>query len=222
MAASRSGGCGAVALTGSGNARTAACSTNALTVGVHTVTATYGGDAANGPSLSAALSQTVAAVLAGTGTIVANPYGALTVQGGTLSGNTISNLQPNVIIQLGTTAGAAGSYAEIDIQGFNLGPGTVFTIRSGAAGQTLVLADTAGAASAISGALVAQGSNGAAAPAIYLRNPSGFAIGAERNPVGALRVDRGRARNEQDHGQGHRQCRFARRWFLPDVVRREY
>jgi hypothetical protein len=120
----------------------------------------------------------VGAVLPGTGAVVANPYGALTVQGATLVGNTLSNLQPNVVIQLGPTAGAAGSFAEIDFQGFNWGPGTALTVRSGAAGQTLLLVNTAAAASAIGGALVAQAGNGAAAPALYLRNPSGFSIAA--------------------------------------------
>jgi hypothetical protein len=169
-------GCAAVALTGSGNARSATCSTTALTAGVHTITAGYSGDANNGPGTSPALSQTVAGAQAGTGTIVTNPYGPMTIQGATINGNTISNVQPTVTIQLGTASGAAGSYAEIDFQGFNFGPGTVFTIRSGAAGQTLVLSDTTGMASAIGGGLIAQGGNGAAAPALYLRNPGGFSI----------------------------------------------
>jgi hypothetical protein len=52
-------GCGAVALTGAGNARTAACSTNGLSAGTHSIVAGYGGDAASAPSTSAALSQLV-------------------------------------------------------------------------------------------------------------------------------------------------------------------
>ena len=120
---------------------------------------------------------TVLAALPGTGTIVANPYGAMFIQGASVSGNTISNLQPNVTIQLGTTAGTADSYAKIDFQGFNWGPGTVLTIRSGAAGQKLVLYNALAGASSISGTLLAQGGNGAAPPAIHLWNPSGFAIG---------------------------------------------
>ena len=171
------GGCGGVALTGSGNARTAVCTTNALTLGGHSVTASYSGDAAN-QSSSVALTQTVLAALPGTCLIVANPYGALTVQGGTLSGITISNLQANAVIQLGTTA-AASTYAEIDCQGFNWGTGTMLTVRSGAAGQTLAIYNTAAVASAIGGTLQAQGSNGA--PAIYLANPNGFAIGPTGN-----------------------------------------
>ena len=41
-------GCGAVALTGSGNARTATCSTAGLTAGPHGIMAVYGGDARAG------------------------------------------------------------------------------------------------------------------------------------------------------------------------------
>ena len=40
-------GCGAVALTGSGNTRTAACTAAALAAGIHNIVATYGGDGAN-------------------------------------------------------------------------------------------------------------------------------------------------------------------------------
>jgi hypothetical protein len=52
-------GCSAVALAGSGNSRTAACSTSALTAATHSITAAYGGDAGNAASASAALSQVV-------------------------------------------------------------------------------------------------------------------------------------------------------------------
>ncbi len=52
-------GCSAVALAGSGNTRTAACTTAALGAGVHSMVATYSGDAVNAGSSSSALSQTV-------------------------------------------------------------------------------------------------------------------------------------------------------------------
>jgi hypothetical protein len=52
-------GCAAVALTGSGNARTAACATSSLSPGTHSIVATYGGDANNVGSSSAPLSQAV-------------------------------------------------------------------------------------------------------------------------------------------------------------------
>ncbi|MFO1325038.1 MAG: Ig-like domain-containing protein [Burkholderiales bacterium] len=47
-------GCNAVALTGSGNTRTAVCNTTTLSLGAHTITGNYSGDAANAPSNGAA------------------------------------------------------------------------------------------------------------------------------------------------------------------------
>jgi hypothetical protein len=57
--ASSISGCSAVALVGSGNSRTAACSTSALTTATHSITATYAGDAGNAASSSTPLSQVV-------------------------------------------------------------------------------------------------------------------------------------------------------------------
>ena len=66
-------GCSAVTLTGSGNTRTAACSTSAFTAGTHSVTGVYGGNAGNLTSTSAALSQVVKAVSTSTLASSANP-----------------------------------------------------------------------------------------------------------------------------------------------------
>src|SRR5439155_989606 len=60
-------GCSAVALTGTGNSRTAACATTSLAAGTHSVVATYSGDATNATSSSTALSQTVNKVTSTTG-----------------------------------------------------------------------------------------------------------------------------------------------------------
>ncbi|HZP89019.1 MAG TPA: Ig-like domain-containing protein [Burkholderiales bacterium] len=57
-------GCSAVALSGSGNSRTAACSTSGLSAGTHSIVATYSGDSNNGGSASSALSQTINATSA--------------------------------------------------------------------------------------------------------------------------------------------------------------
>ena len=51
--------CSSVALSGSGNSRTAVCSIGTLTLGTHSITASYSGDAANAKSTSAAVSQSV-------------------------------------------------------------------------------------------------------------------------------------------------------------------
>lgn len=50
---------GAAGLTGSGNTRTAVFSTNALTLGTHSMTAVYSGDGSNSASTSSAVSQVV-------------------------------------------------------------------------------------------------------------------------------------------------------------------
>ena len=73
-------GCGSVALTGSGNTRTALCSTTGLTVGNHSIIASYGGDSANSASTSAALTQVLNAAPAGVVWVQdAVPSGATTV-----------------------------------------------------------------------------------------------------------------------------------------------
>ena len=66
------GGCSAVALTGSGNNKTAACTTSGLAAGTHSITATYSGDASNTASTSAALSQTVSAIIQSSTTIASS------------------------------------------------------------------------------------------------------------------------------------------------------
>ena len=60
-------GCAAVALAGSGSVVTAQCTTAALTIRVHSMTATYSGDANNAGSTSAVLSQIVNSLGGGSG-----------------------------------------------------------------------------------------------------------------------------------------------------------
>jgi serine protease len=72
-------GCGATALTGAGNTRTAQCATSALATGGRSIVATYGGDAGNAGSASSPLTQTVNKASSTTGLASsANPstYGA--------------------------------------------------------------------------------------------------------------------------------------------------
>ena len=52
-------GCSASPLSGSGNTRSATCTTTTLPAGTHSIAASYAGDGANGPSTSSTLSQTV-------------------------------------------------------------------------------------------------------------------------------------------------------------------
>jgi len=64
-------GCTAVALTGTGGSRTAACTTSSLAVGTHPITASYAGDAGNAASASAALAQVITVAGGGGGSNVA-------------------------------------------------------------------------------------------------------------------------------------------------------
>ncbi len=116
----------------------------------------------------------------GTATVVQHPYGALTVQGGTLSGSTITNLQSNAVIQLGSVAGAPGSFAKIDFQGLDIGAGNTLTIRAGAPGQTVYVVNAGGAAATIAGTLQAQAGAGAPAPYLYVQSPNGLTDRDER------------------------------------------
>ncbi|MFO1412798.1 MAG: Ig-like domain repeat protein [Burkholderiales bacterium] len=62
-------GCTALALAGTGNTRTASCATANLAAGVHSLVATYSGDAANRSVTSAPLSQTISPSGSGIDTI---------------------------------------------------------------------------------------------------------------------------------------------------------
>ena len=77
-------GCSAIALTGSGNSRSAVCSTASLASGTHNIVATYGGDAANGSSSSAALAQVINAASGATNV-------ALASNGGVASASSVHN-----------------------------------------------------------------------------------------------------------------------------------
>lgn len=109
--------------------------------------------------------------------IVANPYGALTVTGATLSGTTISNFGANVTIQLGAASGAPGSFAQFDFQSLALGPGNTLTILAGAPGQAVVLRGVGAGPSVIEGTLRAQGGIAGPLP-MRVTNPDGITIGA--------------------------------------------
>jgi hypothetical protein len=64
--------CGPATLVGSGNSRTASCSTSSLVVGMHSIIASYGGDNGNAGSASPALTQTISAAGGGTNVALAS------------------------------------------------------------------------------------------------------------------------------------------------------
>ncbi len=183
-------GCGAMPLAGSSsNARRAYCvrpvyASPPNLVQVRAIVASYDGDVDNTPSTSAPLAQQVVAVLPVTATVIANPYGTMSVTGGTLVGNLITLTSAAATIQLGTTPGAGGQ-AQIDFQGLHVGAGNTLTIRSGAPGQFVVLRNATTTGSAIGGTLKAEGGNGAPPPVLELANPIGFAIAASGQVLGS-------------------------------------
>ena len=110
-------GCGAVALAGSGNVRTAACGSSALAAGNHSIVATYGGDGANAGSASAALVEVV-----GGGTSASTNV-ALAANGGVASASsTFSAKYPLGAVIDGDRAGAlwgnGGGWADATIDSF--------------------------------------------------------------------------------------------------------
>ena len=167
--------CGAVALAGSGNSRTASCVTSALAAGSHPINASYQGDANNAPS-SASLVQTVAPGVPGTATIVTNPYGPVTVIGASLAGNMITSFSCSASIQLGPVAGSPGVAAEIDFQGLNIGPGCSLDIRPGAAGQFVFLVNKDPNPTVIAGSLNAPAFVVPTPVVVYLKNPHGITV----------------------------------------------
>ncbi|MEJ7667862.1 MAG: S8 family serine peptidase [Casimicrobiaceae bacterium] len=79
-------GCDAVALTGTGNTRTAGCSTNALPVGSHSIVANYSGDAANAASASTPLAQAIDAPPSGGSNVALASVGAVASASSSYSG----------------------------------------------------------------------------------------------------------------------------------------
>ena len=135
--------------------------------------------------------ESAAVSMPGTATVAQNPYGSLTVQGGTLNGNTITILQRDAVIQLGGVAGTPGTFAKFDFQGLDVGAGNTLTIRAGAPGQTVYVTNAGGAAATIAGTLQAQAGGGAPAPYLYVQSPNGLSTatsGAISGPSG-LTVD---------------------------------
>jgi len=140
--------------------------------------------AATGATLGAVATTTVTVVdnetaptaMPPTATVVQNPYGALTVIGAAFNGTTLSNPTRNVDIELGPTPGTAGSMLRIDFQNLSIGPGNTLRIRSGAAGQTVMLVNVSADMAAIAGSVVAIQGNGAPPPALVVKSAPGVTV----------------------------------------------
>jgi hypothetical protein len=87
-------GCSAVALVGTGNVRTATCSTSSLAAGTYSIVGTYGGDAANSGSSSGTVSQSVSTLPTSATNVALSTVGAIASASTTASN---SYLAKNVI-----------------------------------------------------------------------------------------------------------------------------
>ncbi len=119
-----------------------------------------------------------AAAMPATVAFTSNPYGAAHVTGAQFDGTTITNPTRSVEIELGTTAGIAGSFARLDLSGLSVGPGNTLRIRSGAPGQTVLLVNAGSDTAAIAGSIVAAQGNGAPPPVVIVKSPSGMTLAA--------------------------------------------
>jgi len=176
-------GCGATPIAGSGNVKNGFCAISGLATGNHTLTAAYAGDGGNQPSTSPPVQQTMVAATAATCYITNNPYGTLSVTGGTVNGTTVTLMPPNTTVQFGSTTNS-NAYFLLECPDFSWPANATLTVRSGAAGQMLVIKNSGLQAMAIAGSITAQGGGGAAAPQLYLWSPPGMAIGATASVTG--------------------------------------
>jgi hypothetical protein len=87
-------GCAAATVSGIGNSRTATCATSGLSIGTHSVVASYSGDAANSSSNSAPLSQVVNASATPTTTTLASLLNPSLVGGNVTFTATVSGAAP--------------------------------------------------------------------------------------------------------------------------------
>jgi len=109
-------GCNALAVTGSGNVRTAACSTGSLAAGTHSIVATYAGDAGNTSASSAPLAQ-------GIGSAAASTNVALAANGGVASASTTYGAAfPLAAVNdgdhTGMTWGSGGGWSDVTANAF--------------------------------------------------------------------------------------------------------
>ena len=88
-------GCAAASVTGSGNARTAVCSTSALAAGSHAIAATYSGDAANTKSSSATLNQVVNGTAGSINVALASNGGVSTASSVNSAGYAVAGVNDN-------------------------------------------------------------------------------------------------------------------------------
>lgn len=108
-------------------------------------------------------------------TVASNPYGALTVNGGTLTGSKLQPTQSVMEIQLGPNPGTAGGALVIEAASLRVGPGNVIVVRGGAVNQRVVFRTRGNPGVTLEGVIVASG--GALAPVLQFDVPGGMNVG---------------------------------------------
>jgi len=121
-------GCGAQPLLPAANATAKAfCQYAGFTFGTHSVDASYGGDAYTGPK-TGSLTFPIVSPTPGIAYINSNQTGALSVQGATYNGGTITNFSSDTVITLGPTAGQMVLQLDSLRLGINVGLNRVRTL----------------------------------------------------------------------------------------------
>ena len=110
-------GCSAVALAGSGNTRTATCSTSTLTVGTHSITGAYSGNAGNLASTSNILSQVVNPAAVATSTTVATSLTPSIVGGSVTFTATVTGSAPTGTVNFKDGATSLAGCAAVALAG---------------------------------------------------------------------------------------------------------
>lgn len=108
--------------------------------------------------------------------IKANPYGPLKVTGAKLTGDTLTQLQRQVTIELGATPGTGSDALEIEFSNFRIGRGNTLVFIPGAAGQQVALSNGGSGATSIDGLVAAWDQFAFAAPLLAVHDPKGITV----------------------------------------------
>jgi len=169
-------GCGAVALSGSGNTRTAACAISSLSPGTHSIVASYGGDGANLPSGSTALSQTVNG--AGSTTGIATSLTPSTVGTNVTFTATVSGTLPTGTVNFKDGSASIGGCSSSIVNGSG-------NIRTATCNTSVLAAGSHSVTALYSGDSVNSGSTSSALTEMVNRVSTASSLSSSTNPSAA-------------------------------------